>query len=134
MDATQATFVKAYESLHLFDPSRRFFSWIYRILLNESLNTVKSRKRLSALDESITVEAKNPEERYDERETGRRVQAALMDLKTDHRVVIVLKHYQDMSYREMSEVIGVPEKTIKSRLFSARQQLKGILLRRGIVT
>ena len=124
---------KAYENLHSFDPSRRFFSWVYRILLNESLNILKSRKRFDALDDTITVESKNPEERYDDRETGRRVQSALMDLKKDHRVVIVLKHYQEMSYREMSEVVGVPEKTIKSRLFSARRQLKDILLRKGIV-
>jgi RNA polymerase sigma-70 factor (ECF subfamily) len=133
MDATQSTFVKAYENLHTFDTSRRFFSWIYRILLNESLNIVKSRKRFDALDDQLTVKSRNPEERVNDQETGRNVQSALMDLKTDHRVVIVLKHYQDMSYREMSEVVGVPEKTIKSRLFSARQHLKDILLRKGIV-
>ena len=133
MDATQAAFVKAYENLHTFDPSRRFFSWIYRILLNESLNVLKSRRRFDALQDNIPVKSKNPEERYGDDETGRRVQSALMDLKTDHRVVIVLKHYQHMSYREMGEVVGVPEKTIKSRLFSARRQLKDILLRKGIV-
>ena len=133
MDATQSAFVKAYQNLQSFDPSRRFFSWIYRILLNESLNIVKARKRFDTLDDSLAVKSKNPEERYGDQDTGRSVQSALMDLKTDHRVVIVLKHYQDMSYREMSEVVGVPEKTIKSRLFSARQQLKDILLRKGIV-
>lgn len=133
MDATQSAFVKAYENLHTFDPSRKFFSWMYRILLNESLNIVKQRKRFDPLNDDMTVKAKNPEERYDVQETGRRVQSALMDLKTDYRVVIVLKHYQGMSYKEMSEVVGIPEKTIKSRLFSARRQLKGILLRKGIV-
>jgi len=133
MDATQSTFVKAYENLHTFDTSRRFFSWIYRILLNESLNIIKSRKRFDVLDDNLKVKSRNPEERFNDQETGRNVQSALMDLKTDHRVVIVLKHYQDLSYREMSEVVGVPEKTIKSRLFSARQHLKDILLRKGIV-
>ena len=132
MDATQTAFVKAYQNLRSFDPSRRFFSWIYRILLNESLNIVKARKRFDRLDDDVTVTSRNPEESFGDDETGRRVQSALMDLKTDHRVVIVLKHFQDMSYREMSEVVGVPEKTIKSRLFSARQQLKDILLRKGI--
>lgn len=133
MDATQSAFVKAYENLHTFDPSRKFFSWMYRILLNESLNIVKQRRRFDELNDDITVKAKNPEERYDVQETGRRVQSALMDLKTDYRVVIVLKHYQGMSYKEMSDVVGIPEKTVKSRLFSARQQLKDILLRKGIV-
>jgi RNA polymerase sigma-70 factor (ECF subfamily) len=133
MDATQSTFVKAYENLHTFDPSRRFFSWIYRILLNESLNILKARKRFDELNDDIKVASKNPEERYGDQETGRHIQSALMDLNTDHRVVIVLKHFQGMSYREMSDVVGIPEKTIKSRLFSARRQLKDILLRKGIV-
>ncbi len=133
MDATQSTFVKAYENLHTFDTSRKFFSWIYRILLNESLNILKSRRRFDPLGDAIPVTTKNPEERLGEEETGRRVQSALMDLKTDHRIVILLKHYQGMSYREMSEVVGVPEKTVKSRLFSARRLLKDILLRKGIV-
>lgn len=132
MDATQSAFVKAYQNLHNFDTSRRFFSWIYRILLNESLNIAKQRKRFDQLNDGIKVNARNPEERFDESETGRRVQSAIMDLKTDHRVVIVLKHYQGMSYREMSEVVGIPEKTIKSRLFSARQHLKDILMRKGL--
>lgn len=133
MDATQSTFVKAYQNLHTFDTSRRFFSWIYRILLNESLNIVKQRKRFDELSDGIQVGGRSPEEHLQAQETGKRVQSALMDLKTDHRVVIVLKHYQGMSYREMSEVVGVPEKTIKSRLFSARRLLKDILLRKGLV-
>ena len=55
MDATQSAFVKAYENLQSFDPSRRFFSWIYRILLNESLNIVKARKRFDSLDDNLAV-------------------------------------------------------------------------------
>jgi RNA polymerase sigma-70 factor (ECF subfamily) len=133
MDATQAAFVKAYENLHTFDTSRRFFSWIYRILLNESLNIAKRRKRFDELNDNLAVRARSAEEHLHEKEKGRSVQSALMGLKTEHRVVLVLKHYQGMSYREMSEVVGVPEKTIKSRLFSARQRLKDILLKKGLV-
>jgi RNA polymerase sigma-70 factor (ECF subfamily) len=133
MDATQAAFVKAYENLHTFDTSRRFFSWIYRILLNESLNILKARRRFDSLSDTVPVTTKSPEERYGDEETGQRVHSALKDLKTDHRIVIVLKHYQGLSYREMSEIVGVPEKTVKSRLFSARRQLKDILLRKGYV-
>jgi hypothetical protein len=52
-------------------------------------------------------------------------------LKPDYRMVIVLKHYHDFSYQEMADVLGVPEKTVKSRLFTARQQLKDILTAKG---
>jgi len=131
-DATQNAFVKAYQNLDRFDTSRRFFSWIYRILLNESLNILNHRKRFDELPDNVTVTEKNPEQTYGDTETGRLLQSALMDLSEEHRVVIVLRHYQGMSYREMGEVVGIQEKTVKSRLFSARQQLKHILERRGI--
>lgn len=133
MDATQSAFVKAYENLPRFDTSRRFFSWIYRILLNESLNILNQRKRFDGIDDSHAASGRGAEDRMLDDETGNQVRSALMDLKTDHRVVIVLKHYEGMSYKEMSEVVGIPEKTIKSRLFSARRQLRDILLRKGIV-
>ena len=133
MDATQTTFVKAYEKLHTFNPSYRFFSWIYRILLNESLNLLHQRKRFDQLDSDIILRTKNPEDDYKEREAGRHIQAALMDMKPDYRVLIVLKHFQDLSYDEISGVTGIPTKTVKSRLFTARRQLRELLLRRGIV-
>lgn len=132
-DATQSAFVKAYENLARFDTDRRFFSWIYRILLNESLNILNQRKRLDGLDDSFAAERPGADDQVLDDETGDQVRSALMDLKTDYRVVIVLKHYEGMSYREMSEVVGIPEKTVKSRLFSARKHLRDILLRKGIV-
>jgi RNA polymerase sigma-70 factor (ECF subfamily) len=133
MDATQSAFVKAYENLDRFDTQRRFFSWIYRILLNESLNILNKRKRLDGIDENHAARGRSADEAMHDSEVGSQVRSALMDLKTAYRVVIVLKHYEGMSYREMSEVCGIPEKTVKSRLFSARKQLKDILLRRGVV-
>ncbi len=70
---------------------------------------------------------------YDETETDQQIQDAMKTMNPDHRVVIVLKHFHGMSYREMAEIVGVPEKTVKSRLFTARQQLKEILVKQGIV-
>lgn len=132
MDATQNAFVKVYEKLDRFDSSYRFFSWIYRILLNESYNVLNHRKRFDKLDSGIIQASSNPEEAYSDVEAGAMIEEAVMALKPDYRVVVVLKHFQGMSYREMSDVVGIPEKTIKSRLFEARRQLKEILLRKGI--
>jgi RNA polymerase sigma-70 factor (ECF subfamily) len=56
---------------------------------------------------------------------------ALMTLRTDYRAVIVLRHFTGCSYEDVSDILGVPEKTVKSRLFSARQQLKTALQAQG---
>lgn len=132
MDATQQAFVKAYEKLGTFNRSYRFFSWIYRIVLNESLNIVTRRKRFAELDEDTTVSTKTPEENYGETELGRHIQGALQVLKPDYRTVVILKHLQELSYQEISEILDLPEKTVKSRLFTARRQLKEILSKRGV--
>lgn len=132
MDATQTAFVKAYEKLHTFDPRYRFFSWVYRILLNESINILNKRKRFDRIDGDFPTRSRNPEELFGDSEKSRYLQEALMALGEDHRIVVVLRHFQGMSYREMGEVIGIPEKTVKSRLFAARRQLKQVLERRGI--
>jgi RNA polymerase sigma-70 factor (ECF subfamily) len=133
MDATQSAFVKAYERLHTFDTSCRFFPWMYRILINESLNIVARRKRFGELDSNAPVSGKTPEERYGDRELARLLQGAVGSLKPDYRVVVALRHYQGFSYKEISEILSVPEKTVKSRLFTARRQLRDMLHRKGIV-
>ena len=137
MDATQSTFVKAYEKLDTFNPEYKFFSWIYRILLNESLTLVNKRKRFEKWDSDVVgrtkAMTKGPEERYKDTEIDRHLQVAMMNLKPEYRVVIVLKHFHDFSYKEMSDILGVPEKTVKSRLFTARRMLKDILSKRGLV-
>jgi RNA polymerase sigma-70 factor (ECF subfamily) len=57
------------------------------------------------------------------------VRRALQQLDLDYRVVVILRHFHDLSYAEMAEVIGIPEKTVKSRLFSARRELRELLSR-----
>jgi RNA polymerase sigma-70 factor, ECF subfamily len=131
-DLTQNVFIKAYRKLETFDRQRRFFSWIYRITINESLNLISRRKRHEELDEEIVSEERSPEERMDETQSQGLVQAAMMELSEDHRQTIILRHFLDQSHREMSELLDIPEKTVKSRLYTARQQLGEVLRRRGV--
>jgi RNA polymerase sigma-70 factor, ECF subfamily len=126
LEATQSTFVKAYENLHRFDRRRRFFSWIYRIAINEALDLVRSRRAVE-LPDDLTEPAPGPEDRLSADETCRRVQRAILQLGEHHRVVIVLRHFLGMSYEEMGEAVGIPAKTVKSRLFTARQRLRELL-------
>ena len=133
MDVTQSAFVAAYEKLHTFDPSRRFFSWIYRITCNRALKVVEQRRPLAALDADAHRTDSNPEVLYGTTESGEFLERALREVGSDQRIVIVLKHIRGFSYREISELIGVREKTVKSRLFTARRRLRTVLLEKGFV-
>jgi RNA polymerase sigma-70 factor (ECF subfamily) len=131
-DITQAVFLKAFRGLDTFDPRRRFFSWIYRIAVNESIDRLRSRRQEEALDESREDPADRPDARAERREIGDAVQAALLELSEDDRQVLVLRHWLDRSHAEIGEALGIPERTAKSRLFEARQRLGRILKRRGV--
>jgi RNA polymerase sigma-70 factor (ECF subfamily) len=131
-DVTQNVFLKAFQNLEHFDAKHRFFSWIYRIALNESINLCKSRRRLEATEDT-RVEENTPEKLMRSTELGGVVQAALMSLGFEYRVVIVLRHFNDCNYQEMSEILEIPEKTVKSRLFTARTLLRNSLAKKGIL-
>jgi RNA polymerase sigma-70 factor (ECF subfamily) len=131
-DLTQTVFVKAYRNLGSFDQDRRFFSWIYRIMINESLSLVRRRRPQEPLNEFLLAPGRTPEEHSEQEEAVRMVRSAVMELSAEHRDAIVLRHFLHFSHREISEALSVPEKTVKSRLHSARQRLVQILGRHGI--
>jgi RNA polymerase sigma-70 factor (ECF subfamily) len=126
-DATQAAFVKAYRKLATFDPKFRFFSWIYRILLNECLNTRRGRRPYEPLPPDLQLRP-SPLEALEAAERRQRVQHALLALTFEQREVILLRHFGDLGYDEIAATIGIPVKTVKSRLYTARQRLIEMLL------
>jgi len=126
-DITQTVFLKVFENFDQFDPTRRFFSWIYRITLNESINWLSKTNRLEPLAFEAADKRKGPEQEVDSAQVSRDVQAALMTMKTDYRSVVILKHFLGCSYMEISQILDVPENKVKSRLYTARQQLKDTL-------
>ncbi len=130
-DVTQTVFLKVYENFDSFDPSRRFFSWVYRITLNESINWLGKENRLEPLQHEPADDGRSPEQEVDSAKLSADVQAALMTIKTDYRTVVILKHFLGCSYMEISDVLEIPEKTVRSRLFSARQLLKDALANTG---
>jgi len=131
-DITQTVFLKAWQAMGTFDRRHKFFSWIYRIMMNETLNHLSKRKRTEPLDEALVSDGSGPDEDCSRKQLRESVQAALLELSPDYRQVIVLRHYAELSYEEMSGVLRIPEKTVKSRLHTARQLLGDILPRRGI--
>ena len=131
MDSTQNTFVRAYEKLHTFDPSYKFFSWIYRIAVNQALNLVSSRRHANDLDTEMPASLPNPEATLGESENRRHLLRALDGLSTEDRTLVVFKHFQGFSYREIAEILEIEEKTVKSRLFTARKRLRMKLEEQG---
>lgn len=131
-DITQTALIKAFRKLDTYDPKHRFFSWIYRITVNESLNVLSRRERHEILDPDLILEQGSPEEEHRQARLAQRVQAAVMELPPDYRQVVILRHFVDLSYREVSSLMDIPEKTVKSRLYTARQQLRDILLGRKL--
>jgi RNA polymerase sigma-70 factor (ECF subfamily) len=132
-DLTQSAFVKAYEQLPSFDRRHRFFSWLYRIAINEAINHLGRRGRLEPLDGDRASAARSPEDALVDADVSAHVQEALMSISADYRAVLVLRHFEGCSYDEIAVIVGVPEKTVKSRLFTARQLLKARLEARGIL-
>jgi len=130
-DVTQSVFIKVYEKLGGFNERFKFFSWLYKIAVNESLNALHQKKRFDGLN-GVDVAAETVEDEDDAAAQERKIQDGLMMLKVDHRTVIVLKHMQGLSYEEIGQVLDLPEKTVKSRLFTARQVLKDILKKKGL--
>ena len=126
-DATQDAFVKAYQHLSTFDSRYRFYSWMYRILVNECLNVSRDRRT----EEPIDIDAAGGVDPFDSAVAAERVvqiNMALERLTPEYRAVVVLRHFAGQSYGEIAEALGVPEKTVKSRLYTARQQLGEMLL------
>jgi len=129
-DVTQTVFLKVVERLDDYDPQYKFFSWIYRIAVNESLNVLRRHGHETELDEDAEYEGPasgSPEWQLGERERERRLQDAMMSLATNDRVVLTLRHFSECSYQEIAEVLEIDEKTVKSRLFDARQRLRAQL-------
>lgn len=126
-DTTQTVFLKVFEHIADYDPKFKFFSWIYRITINESLNQVRKRKKQEPLDDSQVSPWQSPAEDLETKRLCDRVQGALMSLSTDYRTVVVLKHISGCSYQQIGEILQLPAKTVKSRLYSARQLMKKTL-------
>jgi len=132
-DITQNVFIKVYENLDKYNSRYAFFSWIYRIAMNESINYNKQKKYFTPLQENLVDINAAPDKQFEISENNSIINNALSGLTLDHRAVIVLRHFVGFSYNELSYILEIPEKTVKSRLFSARHALKDVLNNKGLV-
>lgn len=131
-EITQETFIAAWQGLPSFRGDAQFSTWLYRIAYNCCLKQLEQRKRDSALQvamqaEQILENADNETRADNELETHARqamVHEQISSLPAKYRIVLVLRHLQDMTYEEMAEILTMPVGTIKTHLFRARNLLK----------
>lgn len=128
-DVAQTVFLRVAERADEYDPQHKFFSWIYRIAVNEALNMHRRLERAEPLLDGVEFEddAAGPPQRLEADERARLLRAALLRLSMADRSVITLRHFGELSYREIGDALDLDEKTVKSRLFEARQRLKLLL-------
>ena len=141
-DVLQETFLKAYEHLAGFQGNSKFYTWIVRIAVNESLMKLRKRKgdRTVPLDEpmdtgeemvtrEIAVWEDNPEQRYSREEIQEILDRAVESLKPDFRTVFTLRDIEELSTEETAEALGISIPAVKSRLLRARLALREKLTR-----
>ncbi len=131
-DVAQTVFMKAYQNLSSYDPQFKFYSWIYRMAINESLNILRVRDRSAGpVDEQLAADDAGPIELLAEGQRRDAVLDAVQKLKPEYRAVIVLRYFVDRSYEDMGQILGIEASKVKSRLYEARQLLKEQLAARG---
>src|SRR5947208_145717 len=139
-DLAQETFIKAYQALKSFKGDSSFFTWVYRIAVNKTINFLKQRKNkthmsLNDLDFNAEHDAdlvaliseKTPRREVNLIELQEKLNAAMQKLSEVHRLVVTLHDVQGLSHEEISKIMGCNTGTVRSRLFYARQQLQAYL-------
>jgi RNA polymerase sigma-70 factor, ECF subfamily len=131
-EVTQDAFFAAWQGLSSFRGDAQFSTWLYRVAYNCALKQLDQRRRDGVLQSAIQTDMSDTEEHiaacietYDRQEI---IRNQLLTLPTKYRIVLVLRHLQDMTYEEMAEILSVPIGTIKTHLFRARNLLKERLL------
>lgn len=131
-DVAQNVFLKIYENLATYRPSFRFFSWMYRIAINESLNAARRTRPFDTIEDQPISSGDDSSRLAETADLEDIVGEALMELRPEDRALVILRHYEDLPYRDIAYIMETTEPLVKSRLFSARQRLRSVMLARGI--
>ncbi len=139
-DLTQETFIKAFRALKSFKGDSSFYTWVYRIAVNKSINFLKQRKnrvQLSLNDVDFSAEndpdlvalisEKTPRRDLNLSELQEKLNGAMQKLSEHHRMVVTLHDIQGLSHEEIGKIMDCNVGTVRSRLFYARQQLQALM-------
>jgi RNA polymerase sigma-70 factor, ECF subfamily len=140
-DLAQEGFLKAWKSIHRFKGNSSFYTWLYRIMTNVTIDSLR-RKGIhgeAEFDDRIATAQVEPGSRttpssvplphkkLEQRETRQRIDQAISRLSPEHRAVIVMKEIEDLQYNEIADILSCSLGTVMSRLFYARKKLQSLL-------
>ncbi len=141
-DLAQESFVKAWKSIKRFRRHSSFYTWVYRIVMNVTIDWLRKKQIKGAgaeFDDSIQVKEIDPasrtvpkaeplpHEQMERSEIRAKIDNAIGQLSPEHRAVILMKEIEDMQYHEIAETLGCSIGTVMSRLFYARKKLQNLL-------
>ena len=129
-DAIAETILNAYKYLHKLKKVEFFKTWLTRILINECKKIIKKRKNdvsIEECEETLIILDNNTD--IDEKIS---ITNAINSLKKELKIVLILFYYNELSIKDISNILTIPEGTVKSRLNTAKTQLKDLLIERGI--
>jgi RNA polymerase sigma-70 factor (ECF subfamily) len=139
-DLAQEAFIKAFQALKSFKGGSSFYTWVYRIAVNKTINFLKQRKNRSQMslndldfnaehdpDLVALISDKTPRREANLAELQEKLNEAMQKLSDQHRLVVTLHDVQGLSHEEIAKIMECNIGTVRSRLFYARQQLQGYL-------
>jgi RNA polymerase sigma-70 factor (ECF subfamily) len=140
-DLAQEGFLKAWRSIHRFKGQSSFYTWLYRIMTNVTIDALRRKgvhgeaefdDRIAAAkvdpgSRTTPSAAPLPHQKLEQNEIRRRIEEAIARLSPEHRAVIVMKEMEDLQYNEIAEILDCSIGTVMSRLFYARKKLQTFL-------
>ena len=137
-DLCQEAFLRAYQNIHRFDENRPFYPWLYRILKNLCLNFLKREKKQPVVakdpdswEKMLATSLPGPAELMLADEDIKSLWQAINRLSESHRRILIMKHFDNLSYAEIADIQSIPIGTVMSRLYHARKKLAEMYFRRN---
>jgi RNA polymerase sigma-70 factor (ECF subfamily) len=136
LDLSQEAFFRAFRSINSFERGKKFYTWLYQILKNLCINHLKRKKRKSPVLTDVEERSgpnlyfsadDRPDEIFEKHEMRDILWSALNKLKKDEKEIVILKEFNELSYKEIAEVLDIPMGSVMSRLYYARQRLGKIM-------
>lgn len=136
-DLFQDTWIKAFKYMNIFDRSKNFEPWLFTIAINLYKDNYRKVKRwfsksidffdnneINIVMENIKAITYLPDEDYDKRQYKQKLKNAINNLKDEYRMVVILFYYNELKQKDISQILKIPEGTVKSRLNKAKKLLK----------
>ncbi|MEJ8546000.1 RNA polymerase sigma factor [Brevibacillus borstelensis] len=132
-DLAQEVFTKAYFHLNSYKPACKFWTWLYRIAYNHCVDELRRRRRTERVEltDGLLTHRMTPESVYLAKEQTAELEAQVLALPQEYRTVFLLRHTQQLSCQEISEILDIPVNLVRVRLHRARKKLRERLLKGG---